>query len=76
MAESKLLSFYGARVSEDGTKLVVTLIGGEGEQKEFYTACVKLNNSQKTHAKVEGEHALIKLVMLKPKLEDGEELPF
>ena len=78
MADKKLLSFYGAKISEDGTKVVVTLISGEGEEKEFYTACVKLNNSQKTHAKIEGDYALIKIPVLKEKVEvaDGEILPF
>lgn len=78
MAEEKLLSIYGAKVSKDGSKLVLTLVGGEGEAKQFYTACIKLNNSQKTHAKIEedGQHALIKIPMLREKVEEGETLPF
>ena len=78
MAEEKLLSIYGAKVSKDGSKLVLTLVGGEGEAKQFYTACIKLNNSQKTHAKIEedGQHALIKIPMLREKLEEGDTLPF
>ena len=78
MAEEKLLSIYGAKVSKDGSKLVLTLVGGEGEAKQFYSACIKLNNSQKTHAKIEedGQHALIKVPMLREKLEEGDTLPF
>lgn len=80
MSESKsiLLSIYGARISEDGKRLVLTLVGGENNEKQFYTACVKLDNTQKTHAKVEedGEHALLKVVMLKDKKEPAEDMPF
>ena len=82
MKETKLLSIFGAKVSKDGTKLVLTLVGGEDENKQFYNACIKLDNSQKTRAKVEkdGKHALIKVVMLegrqpKEKVKD-EDMPF
>ena len=80
MAESKLLSIFGAKVSNDGKKLVLTLCEGEKENRVFYNACIKLDNSQKTHAKVEedGKHALIKVAMLEDKQsnDDGEPLPF
>lgn len=73
----KLLTIYGAKASNDGTKLVVTLVGGEGKDKTFYTTCIKLDGSQKTTAEIEedGEHALIRLVMLQPK-EESDGLPF
>ncbi len=69
MEKSKLLSIFGAKFSKDGTKLVLTLVSGEDETKQFYNACIKLDNSQKTRAKVEkdGKHALIKVVMLENK---------
>lgn len=82
MNETKLLSIFGAKISKDGTKLVLTLVSGEDESKQFYNACIKLDNSQKTHAKVEkdGKHAIIKVVMLEnkqPKAEiKVEDMPF
>lgn len=82
MNETKLLSIFGAKVSKDGTKLVLTLVSGEDESKQFYNACIKLDNSQKTRAKIEkdGKHALIKVVMLEkkqPKAEaNAEDMPF
>ena len=82
MEKSKLVSIFGAKVSKDGTKLVLTLVSGEDETKQFYNACIKLDNSQKTHAKVEkdGKHALIKVVMLEnkqPKAEvNDDDVPF
>ena len=82
MNETKLLSIFGAKVSNDGTKLVLTLVSGEDESKQFYNACIKLDNSQKTRAKVEkdGKHALIKVVMLENKQlkakSNAEDMPF
>lgn len=82
MNETKLLSIFGAKVSKDGKKLVLTLVSGEDDNKQFYNACIKLDNSQKTRAKVEkdGKHALIKVVMLEnkqPKAEtNAEDMPF
>ena len=82
MNETKLLSIFGAKVSKDGTKLVLTLVSGEDDNKQFYNACIKLDNSQKTRAKIEkdGKHALIKVVMLEkkqPKAEANvEDMPF
>ena len=82
MNETKILSIFGAKVSKDGTKLVLTLVSGEDESKQFYNACIKLDNSQKTRAKVEkdGKHALIKVVMLENKQlkakSNAEDMPF
>ena len=82
MNETKLLSIFGAKVSKDGTKLVLTLVSGEDESKQFYNACIKLDNSQKTRAKVEkdGKHALIKVVMVENKQlkakSNAEDMPF
>ena len=78
--KTELLSIFGAKVSKDGTKLVLTLVSGEDESKVFYNACIKLDNSQKTHAKVEedGKPALIKVAMLDEKKasDKKEDLPF
>lgn len=78
MEQSKLLSIFGAKVSKDGKKLVLTLVSGEDESKQFYNACIKLDNSQKTHAKVEkdGKHAIIKVVMLEDKVTEDKSTPF
>lgn len=64
--QSELLNIFGAKVSRNGKRLVLVLVSGEGESKKFYNVCIKLDNSQKTHAKVEedGLHALIKVDML------------
>ena len=82
MNETKLLSIFGAKVSKDGTKLVLTLVSGEDESKQFYNACIKLDNSQRTRSKVEkdGKHSIIKVVMLENKQRKAEakaeDMPF
>lgn len=83
MAQKKqedLLSIFGAKVSQDGKKVVITLVGGENDGKKFYNTCVKLNNQQKTHAKIDedGKYVLVKIPMLEDKqpIDENEELPF
>ena len=84
MEKSTLLSIFGAKVSTDGTKLVLTLVSGEEDNKKFYNSCIKLDNSQKTRVKVDEEKqvAYLEVKLLKPKKEEDElneisdDLPF
>ena len=66
--KNTLLSIYGAKVSKDGKKLVLTLVQGEDDNKTYYSACVKLDNTQKTHVKVGKTVAQLQIPLLK---EDG-----
>ena len=64
--KNTLLTFYGARQSKDGKKLNVTLVGEVDGEKTYFNACVKLDNSQRTHAKIDKDgNALLKVPMLK-----------
>lgn len=74
MKTTKLLSIFGAKISKDGSKLVLTLVSGEDKEREYYNACIKLDNSQKTKVKVEKDVAILKVKMLKERNE--EETPF
>jgi hypothetical protein len=74
--ENDLLSIFGAKVSKDGKKLVLVMVSGENENKRYYNACIKLDNSQKTHAKVVDNRAVIEVDMLKDKTTENDELPF
>lgn len=62
-----LLTIYGCKVSKDGKKLVLTLVEGRDDDKNYYNACIKLDNSGKTHAKLDKDkkHYLIKVELLK-----------
>lgn len=61
-----LLTIYGAKVSKRGDKLVITLIEGEGDNKQYHHACVKLDNSAKTKVKVDEAKkcAVVKIPLL------------
>lgn len=80
MKENTLLTIYGARISKSGKHINLTLVSGEGDQKQFYTACVKIDENAKTHGSVEDDEAIIIVPLLhdqKPKgQDDNDGLPF
>ena len=79
--KNTLLSIFGAKLSKDGKRVVITLVNGEDDDKNFYTACVKLDNSQKTKAKIVEslgkKYALVQINFIKDASPiDEEDLPF
>lgn len=73
--EETLLNIYGAKVSQDGKRVVLTLIQGDGQNKKYFNACVKLETSNKVRAKVdeENEVVFVRVPLLKPKAETKED---
>ena len=77
-----LLNIFGAKVSKDGNKLVLTLVSGENDKKRYYNTCIKLDNSQSTKVELIDEYAVIKVKLLKQKEQDtmddvtDDDLPF
>ena len=65
MNENKLLTIYGARISKSGKHINLTLVSGEGDQRQFYTACVKIDEEAKAHGSIEGNEAIIVVPLLK-----------
>ena len=65
MPKNNLLSIYGARLSKNGDYINLTLVCGEGKEKQFYTACVKVDETAKTHGRIKGEEAHIVVPLLK-----------
>ena len=80
MGENKLLTIYGARLSQNGKHVVLTLVHGEGDQKQFFTACAKLDEDAKTHASIDGDNAIVVVPLLKPNKadenDDVDDVPF
>lgn len=74
--KNKLLTIYGARLSKSGQHINLTLVEGEGDQKQFYTACVKVDEEAKTHGSIEGNEATIVVPLLqdKKKVDDFDQL--
>ena len=65
MKENTLLTIYGARISKSGKHINLTLVSGEGDQKQFYTACVKIDENAKIRGSVENNEAIIVVPMLR-----------
>lgn len=66
----ELLNIYGAKISKSGNHVNITLVVGEGEQKEYFTTCVRLDNKNKVSAKVKDGYVLVKIPMLEDKKQD------
>ena len=69
MKQNELLTIYGAKVSKDGKKAILTLVAGHDADKEFYSACVKLDNSGKVKVKVDqkNKNIMFKVALLEAK---------
>ena len=80
--QNKLLTIYGARLSKSGQHINLTLVEGEGDKKQFYTACVKVDEEAKTHGSIDDNKAIIIVPMLHNQKgeddgeDDGDDLPF
>lgn len=76
MNENKLLTIYGARLSKSGKHINLTLVEGEGNERKFYTACVKIDENSKVHGSIDkntkGEDEAVVVV---PLLEKPKETP-
>ena len=69
-----LFTVYGARLSKSGERVNVSLVRGKDEAKEWATISVKMGKSDaKVKAKIDGDFALFKIPMLKPKEEDDND---
>ena len=72
MGENKLLTIYGARLSKSKKHITLTLVEGEGDKKQFFTACVKLDEDAKTHGSIDGDNAIVVVPLLKPNKADED----
>ena len=71
---NSLFTVYGARLSKSGERVNVSLVRGKDDTKEWATISVKIGKSDaKVKAKIDGDFALIKIPMLKPKEEDDND---
>lgn len=74
MKENTLLTIYGARKSKNGKYINLTLISGEGQDKQFYTACVKFDNSKRVSGRIEDDAAVIFVPLLTDNKKATEEM--
>ena len=73
MKENTLLTINGARKSKNGKYINLTLVSGEGQDKQFYTACVKFDNSKRVSGRIDEDTAIIFVPLLTEKSQVNQE---
>lgn len=88
MEQTQLLNIFGAKLSKDGTKIVLVLVSGEADKRKYYNACVPVMKQDfyEKQPTVLGEIAIggrdtyayimCKMLEDKPAMPKGDELPF
>lgn len=89
MEQTQLLNIFGAKLSKDGTKIVLVLVSGEANNRKYYNACVPVNNKDfyEKQPTIIGEvvkvskeytfaYIMCKMLEDKPAMPKGDELPF
>lgn len=88
MEQTQLLNIFGAKLSKDGTKIVLVLVSGEANNRKYYNACIPVNKQDfyEKQPAVLGEvvkgkedtyaYIMCKMLEEKPALPKGDELPF
>ena len=73
---STLYSVYGARKSKSGERVNVSLVKGEGDNKEWACVSVKLNSDGKIKAQIKDGFAYIKVPLLEEDESKKDKLDF
>lgn len=87
MQQTQLLNIFGAKLSKDGSKIVLVMVSGEADKRKYYNACIPVNKDFYDKQPVvlgevvkgkEDSYAYIMCKMLeeKPATPKGDELPF
>ena len=80
MNETQLLNLFGAKLSKDGTKLLLVLVKGDADNRQYYNVCIPLGHEHKYMAEVvngeHGKYAMLSVKMLEEKPLKTEPLPF
>lgn len=75
-----LLNIFGAKLSKDGTKVILVLVAGDADNRRYYNACIPLGKEHKYMAEVAkgeyGNYAMFSVKMLEDKPIKTEPLPF
>ena len=53
MAETPLLNVFGAKLSKNGQRIVLVLVTGENENRQFYNACISLDETAKANGYID-----------------------
>ena len=72
MAETPLLNVFGAKLSKNGQRIVLVLVTGENENRQFYNACILLDETAKANGYIDeiNNEAVIRVNLLDNKPSD------
>lgn len=77
----ELLNIYGARISKNGEHVNLTLVRGEGTEKEFYNCAIKIHSKEskiyadKSHQKMNGKEYVFIYVPILDDIKEKKETP-
>ena len=63
-SENTLYSVYGARLSKSAKRVNVSLVKGNGDEKQWASVSIALENNGKVKVKVKDNYAIIKVPFL------------
>ena len=72
MTETPLLNVFGAKLSKNGQHIVLVLVTGENENRQFYNACISLDETAKANGYIDeiNNEAVIRVNLLDNKPSD------
>lgn len=69
MADTPLLNVFGAKLSKNGQRIVLVLVAGEDDNRQFYNACISLDETAKANGYIDEENneAVLRINLLENK---------
>ena len=56
MNDKPLFNVFGARLSQDKKRIVLTLVTGKENNRKFYNACISMDEAKKTYGCIDNEN--------------------
>lgn len=56
MNDKRLFNVFGARLSQDKKRIVLTLVTGKENNRKFYNACISMDKAKKTYGCIDNEN--------------------
>lgn len=56
MNDKPLFNVFGARLSQDKKRIVLTLVTGKENDRKFYNACISMDEAKKTYGRIDNKN--------------------
>lgn len=56
MNDKPLFNVFGARLSQDKKRIVLTLVTGKENERKFYNACISMDEAKKTYGRIDNKN--------------------